>query len=636
MRNTLLLLLIAAIAPVALSAQEGTYREAPMLAERVASGELPPVDERLPDDPFVLTQDNPAWNGVGGFQAGQYGGTVEMGITWQTYHKMNWYARRRGYEGFDEILGRNQIVRYEPASGTIEPGLVASWELSDEDRTLTLHLRKGLKWSDGEPLTADDFVFTYDHIFRNEALGRDPAGWSIGGEPVEMHAIDDTTLRLTNPNPLTGFIITLRGWFLMPEHLAAPYTPGVTEGATEDDFNTKIGNIGDLAVHGPWLPIQEQEGLVVVERNPYYWKVDYEGQQLPYIDRIILHTYEDVEVIGLELAAGNLDFAARRIPSDLGVLMANRDRGNYDVHLRLNDAPPYLWFHVDVEDDNLRELFRNKNFRQAMQYAVNQEQMGNVLFPGAWSRTWPSLIEQSPYFDESVAQRYDYYSFDLDKAGRLLDEAGYRDTTEDGKRNFSDGSPIEFVVDMPKELNVHINAMEMYREDLEQLGITMFVRPVEGSVMWERHNAGETQAFYPFWLNVGGDPVLMQPHALFPKPYDHRAGHHAVGRLPREEAEKWEAEGVKFVPGRFPPEMEEMGELAFQIVPLPLDAAEERARLYGRLQALMWEYPLWIALPPADKAPLAMSKDLTNLVNVGNIGITANQHDIYVEYLWYK
>ena len=614
----------------------GKYQEAPMLAERVAKGELPPVDQRLPENPFVLEKNNPAWDGVGGFQSGKYGGAINMAVTWQTYHKLNWFAKTRGYEDFDEVLGRNQIMRYEPASSTLEPGLVESFDLSVDQKKLTLHLRKGVMWSDGHPLTADDYVFTYDDIIRNEALGRNPAGWTVAGASVKMTKIDDATLELTCANSLAGFPATLPRLFLMPKHLTAKYTPGVTPGATQEDFDTKVGTIGDLATHGPWMPVQEQEGLVVVERNPYYWKVDYEGKQLPYIDRVVMHTYENNDIIGLQLASGTLDFAARRIPSDLGVLMAKRDRGNYDIELRLNDAPPYVWFNIQAQDPSLAQLFRSKNFRQAMQYSVNQEKMGSVLYPNAWTRTWPSLIEQSAFFDASVAQKYNYYTFDLKKAAALLDEAGYKDANGDGKRDFKDGKPVEFVVDIDGTLTAHVAALEMWREDLKSIGITIFVNPVETSILWEKKRSGQAQASHLFWWNVGADPVLFLPGSWAPEPYAPGTSNHAVPNLSMDEIHKWTDQKVKFVPGRFTSELEKIGELVFQIVPLPLSATADRARLYKQLQAFMWDYPLFVAVPPADKAPLAISRKLTNLVNVGKIGITANQHDIYVEYLWYK
>ena len=614
----------------------GKYKEAPMLAEKVAAGELPPVDERLPENPLVMKQDHPMWQGVGGYETGNHGGEFNMGITWQTYHKLNWYARPRGYEDVDEVIGRNQIVRYDPVTSTMEPGLVERWELKDGDKTLMLYLRKGVNWSDGVPLTADDYIFTYNDIYKNESLGRDTSGWRVGGESVGMSKVDDWTVKLTCANQLTGFLPSLRTWFLMPKHLTAKYTPGVTPGATQDDFNNKVGVIGDQATHGPWLPVQESEGLVVFERNPFYWKVDYAGRQLPYLDRIFMRTYENNEVIGLELAAGRLTFAARRVPADLGVLMANRDRGNYDVPFRLNDSVPYMFFNIEVKNENLRELFRNKQFRQAMQYSVDQETMGNVLFPKAWLPTWPSLIAQSPYFDESIAQKYNYYKYDLDKAKALLDEAGYKDTTGDGKRNFKDGSPIEWVVDMPNTDAAKINAMEMWREELNKIGITIFVKPVENSIHGERHQTGESDAWYPWWLNLGGDPVLFQPHAIFPEPYNPGAANHAVPILSAEEVEKWQAQGVKFIPGRFPPEMEKMGEIAFEIVALPLEKIEERRKLYKQLQELMWDYPLWVALPPADFQPMAVSRNVGNMPDTEKIGTTAMQHDAYVEFLWFK
>ena len=610
------------------------YQEAPMLAEMVAAGTLPPVAERLPTNPWVLERDHPAWASVGGTEIGRYGGTIDMAINWFSPNLLNWYGAARGFEGVDEMIGRNMLVRQEPVGGGIEPGLIASWEYSEDGTVLTLNLREGAKWSDGDPFDADDLVYTYVWINQNDALGNNNP-WRVGGEVVEMNKIDGSTLELTaNGQTMLGFIKTFITWFVMPEHLTGPLTPGYTEGATEEDFNG-AGDFGNSATIGPWLPVQADETQVTYERNPYYWKVDAEGNQLPYVDRVVIHQFPDTEVIGLNIASGLLDFASRRVPSDLAVLMTNRERGDYDVVFALNDRVPRIAFNMAHPDDVMREMFHNKLFRQAIQYSIPQERIGEAIWPDLWEANLPSIHPKSPFFDEAAAAAVDFYTFDPERAAALLDEAGYT-LGDDGRRKMPDGRNVGFVLDLDGQREpAWVRMLEIWQTELDALGIDLTINSVTGAIMSERRNANQNDATWSFWTNAPFDPVMFNAAEYAPVPFDPgRWSSPLRGGIPdAEEIQGYIEAGVRYPPGWWPPEYEAAGDLLARASSVEISAVEEKMEIYREFQEVYLDAAAFFTLPTGP-LPTAVGTDVGNRPAFGDIPVTMIPLDAYVEYLF--
>src|SRR6478735_7393363 len=326
-------------------------KEAPQLAELVKQGKLPPVQDRIPQEPLVVKPVK---------ETGKYGGT--------------W---RRGFTGPGDVENGNRInasdkLLFWDFTGTdIVPSVARGWEQSADGKTFTLFLRKGMKWSDGAPFTADDFVFWFEDLYSNKEIVPTPiADMSPGGKPGRLVKIDETTVQFEFDVP----------YFLIEEMMAGDtligggqsvrqaqkftfgaYSPGhylkqfLPKYSSVDEVNAKAKAAGyenwvqmlhykkdwslnpELPTLGPWKTVQPiNTPTWVLERNPFYWAVDAEGNQLPYIDRVQLTLAENLEVINLRAMAGEYDLQERHI--DLGklpVILENQEKGNYKLHLDL-------------------------------------------------------------------------------------------------------------------------------------------------------------------------------------------------------------------------------------------------------------------------------------------------------------
>ncbi len=319
---------------IVVSAQDMQYKEAPELDALVASGELPPVEERLPANPRVVEPVD---------SIGVYGGV--------------WHRAWRGVSDF-HAFGR---IIYDPVlrwprdpSGDIQPGLADTWTFSDDGKALTLHFREGLKWSDGVPFTVDDVMFWWD------AIETDPnvtaaihSEWMVGGEPMTLEKIDDNTITLhfAAPNGLAetvGLAFHGNNWplgferfgFYAPKHYLEQFHPAYSDTGSYDLFEEKASDYNvDKPMMTAWKITQYEPGttLMVAERNPYYWAVDPEGNQLPYIDKIYFHFVEDTAGVNAMGIAGDLSMQARAI--DLAQYPVYQDNAEANDYPHADVAP---------------------------------------------------------------------------------------------------------------------------------------------------------------------------------------------------------------------------------------------------------------------------------------------------------
>ncbi|MBN1813596.1 MAG: hypothetical protein JXA14_17285, partial [Anaerolineae bacterium] len=301
-----------------------TFGEAPALADMVAAGTLPPVEERLPDleDLMVIKPLH---------EIGQYGGTWRRVFTGPADH-----------ENGNRINSSDKILHFDYTGSKVMPALAKDWDVSDDGKTITIYLRKGAKWSDGMPLTADDFLFWFEDIYSNPELVPTPfAEMQINGKPGVMKKIDDFTVAFEFPEPYSYFVYQLagstgigagfatRGAFqnfgggYCPAHYLKQFLPKYS---SEDEVNATAKDLGfDNWVsliknkyswaHNPEVPTMTPWKTVSplntptwsMERNPYFWAVDTEGNQLPYIDEIVMTLAENTEVANLRAIAGEYD-----------------------------------------------------------------------------------------------------------------------------------------------------------------------------------------------------------------------------------------------------------------------------------------------------------------------------------------
>ncbi|HEX2906259.1 MAG TPA: ABC transporter substrate-binding protein [Phototrophicaceae bacterium] len=470
-----ILVLVALLGSTVASAQDAAFKESPFLTAKVDAGELPPVAERLPVNPAVVTPFN---------EVGQYGGTMRVGFT----------GSNPGWGGLWYITGWENLVSWAPDFSGVVPNIAESWEVSDDVKEYTFHLREGMKWSDGAPFTADDIMFYIEDIVFNEELtkGGPTADWlpNEGKEDFKAEKIDDYTVKFTFANPYGTFLYNLATWSgrhitFFPKHYLsqfhAKYNENVADLVAAEDgvedwiglFNKKASgptedtnnyfNNLERPLLFPWIPTSLLGGStqMTMVRNPYYWKVDTEGNQLPYIDEIVGLTYQDNEARTLAMINGDLDYV-KDAGDDNRILYY--DAVDSGAPLKLGTAlsdggvANTIHFNRNSPDTVLGEIFANKDFRIGMSYAINRPEMLEILQFGQGSPSQAAPLETSPLYNEQLATQYTEY--DVAKANEYLDKV-IPEKDADGYRLRPDGQPLNIVFTISNDLTYGTNWVQV-------------------------------------------------------------------------------------------------------------------------------------------------------------------------------
>ncbi len=404
------------------------YGESPMLAARVARGELPPVDERLPEEPRVCEVYE---------RIGDYGGTLTVGDL-----TMN-------LSGGDVhmAMDRPNWLRISKDATHAVPHIMKDWEVSDDFTEITCYMRRGMKWSDGAPLTTEDIRYWFEDILLDTEITPVPGMWfRPGGQIMELDIIDDYTFKLTFAQPHPSFVLVnmahLYGFWgnqtFCPAHYLKQfdikYNDKAEDLAKEDGFDFWYQNHGQKNNRGQnidrpfletYVPVRDTPTMVFLERNPYYHAVDPEGNQLPYIDQINMDRAADLSVFDAKVVGGTYDFAAFQ----LRILYY----ATYADGAAQSDARMILWesgkggevvYNVNMnwEEEEWREVFSDDRFRQALSLAINRGDINDVIYFGNASETQMTVIPASRHYKPEYAQAY--AEFDRDRANALLDEMG--------------------------------------------------------------------------------------------------------------------------------------------------------------------------------------------------------------------
>jgi peptide/nickel transport system substrate-binding protein len=493
------------------------FKEAPMLAELVKQGKLPPVEKRLPDpeDILVVKPLN---------EIGQYGGTWNQAFTGPAdFHAFD----RNTYEA---------MLRW-PADlrNPIEPNLAKKWEWSDDNKTLTLYLRKGLKWSDGEPFTVDDILFWWNDIELDKNLTPAPhAEYVVNGKPMEVEKVDDYTVRLhyAGPNGLALRMLAFHGgqWptafekfgFYAPKHYLQQFHPKYNPKSDYKTFAAKADDLNpERPVLWPWRITEwkPNENKLIAERNPYYWKVDPEGNQYPYIDRIYMHLVANSEVINLMAANGQLDFQFRNIDvSKYSVFSEKAKAGNFHIlKWPAADGSELAFFpNQTIDDPDLRSAFRDVRFRQALSLAINRDQLNQVAYLGLGTPRAATVLPQSPYYSEGIDQLYATY--DPKKAEQLLDEMGLKKNA-DGIRTFPNGKPVQFLIESSITAGTGLDALQLVVKNWQAIGLKVDLKTMDRSLYWPRAIGNQVQ-MATWGIDRGLEPMV---DPIYQIPFDNRS-----------------------------------------------------------------------------------------------------------------
>ncbi|MBN1370549.1 MAG: ABC transporter substrate-binding protein [Anaerolineaceae bacterium] len=502
------------------------YTEAPDLAEKVAAGELPPVEERLPANPLVVES----------AEVGKYGGVWRMGMRGGTDDA-----------SFYRILGYETLVRWSPSWDTIIPSLAESWEVSADATEYTFALRKGVKWSDGVEFTANDLLFWYEDVIMNPELTRSVPGWlTSGGETVKFEKIDDYTIKFTFAKPNGLFLQNLaspdsRSVTNVPKHFAVQYhatylaadklAAMMEEGgyaAWTDMFVAKVvqadgGGMGPYNVAGrptlfAWMveePFSGNATQVTLVRNPYYWKVDQNGQQYPYIDKMVFGVYQDVPSMLLKAANGEIDFQMRHFNTlaNKAVLYDNMEKGDYRIFdlEQAGSNSNVVMLNLTHKDPVMREILQNKDFRVGLSYAINRQDIINTVYVTMGEASQPAALKSSVFYNEQLAKQFTEY--DVAKANEYLDKV-LPDKNDEGFRLRPDGKVFTIVIEIANANIDQVDTGNMIAKYWKAVGIMAEAKSEDRSLMYERKNNNDLDAM--IWGGEGGFNPILDPRNFFP------------------------------------------------------------------------------------------------------------------------
>lgn len=507
----------AALASFGGSALAQQAKEAPGLAKLVADKKLPALAQRLPSTPMVVQVEK-----IGG-----YGGALRRGLRGSADHN-----------GILRMVGNQGLVRWNMAFTEVLPCVAAKWEVNANATEFTFHLRPGMKWSDGKPFTADDILFSMEDCTYNPELYKSiPATMSISSKPAKLTKINDSTVKFTFPSPYALFLEQLATPLgqhptLFPKHYCSQFHPkynpkvgDLIKAANLSDwgalFRVKCGDIEipsrwsnpDKPTLDPWVITEPYTGgatRVVMERNAYFWQVDQNGQQLPYIDRLTFSIAQDVESLMLDALSGKLDLQDRHIDTlqNKPTLSQNTKKGDYRLVDLVNAGSQQVQIYLNLthKDPKMREMFGNKQFRQALSLGINRKEIIELVYLGQ-SEPWQTGPRPGhPWFNEKLARQFTQY--DPKQANDMLDKLGYAKRDGQNFRLRPDGQKVFFAIDViPTLYPDAVDTLELVKRHWAAIGVDIKVNTIERALYYTRGDSNDHDA--ATWPGPGGlDPML--------------------------------------------------------------------------------------------------------------------------------
>ena len=493
--------------------------ESKFLMEAVTKGELPPVHDRVPAKPSIVTFDGKTK------QYGKPGGDLNMLIG------------RVKDTRLLVVYGYARLVAYDK-NFRLVADLLESFEVED-NRIFTLRLRPGHKWSDGHPFTTEDIRYWWEDVANNESLSPTgpPVSMRVDGELAKLEFIAPLVVRISGSKPNPYFLPRLGSssplFINRPAHYLRKYHKKYTDTSKLSAIDkirhrnwaalhNRIDNLytfdnPDLPTLQPWrILTKPPANRFVAERNPYFHRVDAKGHQLPYLDRVILQL-TDVKMIPAKAGTGEADLQARGLSlSQAPFLKQNEERSNYRMLLwqTAKGAHFALFPNLNQNDPTWRALFRDVRFRRALSIAIDRDAINNALFFGLALTGNNSVLPSSPLFREKFQTAWS--KFDPTKANALLDEIGLTERNNEEVRLLADGRPLEIVVETAGEDTEQTDILELIAENWRQIGIKLFTKPSQRDVFRNRVFSGMTHMSVWSGFENGVPTADMSPAELAP------------------------------------------------------------------------------------------------------------------------
>ena len=485
-----------------------------MLSAMVKAGKLPPLGLRLPEKPLVVTPYE---------DLGYYGGTWKMMVD------------NPDLGVYKMIAGYAPMMRWKADCSGLEPGTAESWEYNNDGTQLTIHLRHGIKWSDGVEFTSADFGYWAQLTEeKNQQLTR-PV-WSLTqGKNMLVETPDKYTilLKFAGPNWFVPLNMATGYWnsedYNMPKHYMQQFDPHINHKYKDYSVFDKKNSSHFNPIRPtlwPWKLTEIADGgfKMVLERNPYYYMVDTQGRQLPYIDRVICTYVPDAQVRVLKLLSGEIDAQFRLVDlQDIGLYMDGRKRGDYrvirwvlasggDSSFLMNWSPP---------DPGIRELMRTFAFREALSLAVDRNKCNQVAWRGLATPQQATVSRQAWHFRSPEGMKVfddwakSYAEFDIPRANKLLDDIGLAKRDTDGVRFRKDGKRLSIMIDTPpgKDASFEGDEALIVADGWRKLGIDVLVKN------WPSAEYSLRQKLGKFDVSIHGEAemdLFTYPDWVFP------------------------------------------------------------------------------------------------------------------------
>ncbi len=501
---------------ISLAAEENQFTGPAYFADDEAKGELPPVAERLPEHPAVATMDEP----------GQQGGEVRMLMASPKDSRIlvaYSYARLVGYDRNYKIV----------------PDLLESYEVED-GRIFTFHLRKGHKWSNGKAFTTEDFRFWWEDVANNADLM--PAGppriLLVDGEKPKVEIIDDTTIRYSWSKPNTDFLPALAAagplYIYMPSKYLKKFHAKYADAAELEEAVKDSGQPSwaallnrrgnqyrndnpKLPTLDPWvLRIKPPADRLVFVRNPYYYRVDAKGRQLPYLDQIVIDVAEG-KLIPAKAGAGESDLQARYIRFDNYTFLKQAEKnGRFSLHLWDDSRGSNfaLFPNLNCNDDVWRAINRDVRYRRALSLAIDRHEINQAIYYGLGKEGANTLQSLSPLFKPEY--QTDWATKNVPGANQLLDEMGLVKRDDEGFRLLPDGRRLTIIIDTAGESTEESDILELIKDNWREIGVDMFVKPSQREVFRDRIFAGDSIMSVFFGVDNGLATADMSPQEFAP------------------------------------------------------------------------------------------------------------------------
>jgi peptide/nickel transport system substrate-binding protein len=501
-------------------AQAVDYKDAPVLKAKSDAGELPPVAERLPDNPMILDM------AAIGKSVGQYSDELKTLI-----------GRARDVRLL-VVYGYARLIGYDEDLNLF-PDILESYDVQ-EGRIFTFKIRKGHRWSDGALFTSKDFAYYWNDVanFKKLSPSGPPIDMIVDGEAPKFEVLDELTVRYTWSKPNHNFLPRLAGasplFIFRPSHYLSQFHDRYADSANLKallrehrtrnwaSLHNRLDNMyrfnnPELPTLQPWRNTTRAPATRFIGvRNAYFHRVDETGQQLPYFDRIVLGV-SDAKLIPAKAGTGEVDLQSRNVAfNNYTFLKEHQKEGGFQTFLWniAKGSHMAIFPNMNVKDEVWRKLMRDVRFRRALSLSIDRTLINETLYFGLAIEGNNTLLPTSPLFDEDNQKIWTDY--DAEYANEILDELGLDKMNDDDIRLLPDGRPMEIIVETAGEETEQVDVLQLIAENWAEIGIKMYIKPSQREVFRNRVFSGDTQMSVWFGLENGIATPAMSPAELAP------------------------------------------------------------------------------------------------------------------------